>query len=172
MEIKVTDTDTTNGNTPHKLLINQALLIIIPPIDPRIPDGVAVGRGTTHAHQTPTSKVIIKESAHSDAHILRTTGDVMRMGRDSTTPRDGNTSIRSPSLNYPVLIGRGTTVSPMRTRSQDIGSPKGPTGSMEVRNSQIFHTPMYGNLTDNMDPAPTFGKVIRQELSHDSSTDI
>ena len=50
---KVTDTDTTNGNYPQKLLINGILLMIIPPIDPRISDGVSAGRETMYARQTP-----------------------------------------------------------------------------------------------------------------------
>ena len=48
-KIKVTDIDTTNGNSPQNLLINLTLPIIIQPIDPRISDGVAAGRGTTRA---------------------------------------------------------------------------------------------------------------------------
>ena len=46
---KITDNDTTNGNSPQKSLINRTIPIIIPPIDPRIPDRVAAGRGTTYA---------------------------------------------------------------------------------------------------------------------------
>ena len=48
-KIKVIDTDTNNENYPQKLLINRTLLIIIPPIDPQIPDGVATCRATTYA---------------------------------------------------------------------------------------------------------------------------
>ena len=32
-KIKVADTETTNGNSPQKILINRTLLMIIPPID-------------------------------------------------------------------------------------------------------------------------------------------
>ena len=38
---KVTDTDTTNGNSPQNLLINRTLPIIIMPIEPQITNGVA-----------------------------------------------------------------------------------------------------------------------------------
>ena len=94
------------------------------------------------------------------------------MGRDSTTTRDGNTYISPPRLNYPVLIGGGITVSPTRTGSQNIVSPKGRTGSVEVRDAQIFNTSINGNLTNNGDPTPTFSKVIGKELSHKSSVGI
>ena len=88
------------------------------------------------------------------------------------TPRDGSTSISPPRLNSPVLIGGVTTVSPTRTGIQEIGNPKGPTGSMEVRNAQIFHTSINGDLTKNGDSTTTFSKVIKQELSYDYSADI
>ena len=48
-KINVTDTGNTNENSPQILLINRTLLIIILSIDARIPDGVAVCRGTLHA---------------------------------------------------------------------------------------------------------------------------
>ena len=104
--------------------------------------------------------------------IFWTLGDVSHTVRDGTTPRDGNTSISSPRLNYPVLIGAGNTISQTRTGSQEIGSPKGPTGPVEIRNARIFHTSIQEILTKNGDSTPTFSKVIRQELSHDSSANI
>ena len=157
---KVTDTDTTNRNSPQKLLINRTIPTIIPPIDPWITDGVAAVRGTTHAHQTPTLKVIVPDAARSGALFLQTPGDVSRMGRDGTTPRDGNTSIRSSRLNSPVLIGGGTAISPMRTGIQDIGSPKELTGSVEFRNAQIFNTSINGNSAKNGDLRPLSVKKL------------
>ena len=169
---KVTDTDTTNGNSPQKILIDRTLLIIIPPIDPRIADGVAADIGTAHARQTPTLKVIVTDAARSSARIFRNPGDVSLTVRYGNTPRDGNTYISPPRFNYPVLVGTGTTISPTRTGIQEIGSPKGPTGPVEVKNSQIFHTSINGYLTDNRDSTPTFSKLIRLELSHNSSANI
>ena len=169
---KVNDTNTTNRNYPQKLLINRTLPIIIPLIDLHIADGVAAGIGTTHAHQTSSSKMIVTDAAHSGARVFRTPRGVSRTGRDGTTPWDGNTSKRSLMFNYLVLIGGGTTVSPNRTGSQEIISPKGPTGPVEVRNAQIFHTSIHGDLTKNGDPKPTLSKVIGRKLSHNYSTDI
>ena len=51
-KIKFTDTDTINGNSPQKLLINRTLPIIIPPIYPPIAGGFVAIRGTMHARQT------------------------------------------------------------------------------------------------------------------------
>ena len=67
---KVTDTDTTNRNTPQKLLINQTLPIIIPPIDLPIADGVAAGRWTAHARQKIALKVIVTDAARVFSEIL------------------------------------------------------------------------------------------------------
>ena len=91
--------------------------MIISPIYPRIPDVVTAGSGTTHTRQTPDLKVIVTDTVCSGARIFRNPGDVSRKGRDSTTPWDGNTSIRYPGLNSSVLIGAGTTVFPTRTGS-------------------------------------------------------
>ena len=168
----VTDADTTNGNSPQKLLINRSIPNIIPPIDPLFTNGVAADRGTMHAPHTPNSKLIVTYAAHSGARISWTPGDVIRMSRDGTTTWDGNPSLRPPRLNYPVLIGAGTTIFPARTGSQDIVIPKGPTGTVEVRNTQIFHTSIHGDFTNNGYPTLTFSKVIGRELSHNSRADI
>ena len=83
-----------------------------------------------------------------------TPGDVSRTGRDGTTPHNGNVVIRSPRLNYPVLIGGGTTTSPTRPGSQYIVKIKGPTWYVEVRNTQIFNIYINGNLAENGDSTP------------------
>ena len=134
--------------------------MIILPIDPRISDGVVAGRGTTHVLHTPASKMIITDAARSGARVFRTPGCVSWTYKDGTTPRNSNTSISSPRLNFPVLIVGGTTVSPTIVGCQDIGVPKGPPGPVEVRNAQIFHTSVNVYLTKNGDPTPDFSKLI------------
>ena len=171
-KIKVADTGTTNGNYQQKILINQTLPMIITPIDPQISDEVAAGRGTTHARQTISSKVILTDTVHSGAHVFRNPTDISRMDTDGTIPQDGNTSIRSPRLTSPVLIGGGTTVYPTRTVGKDIIIPKGPTGYVEVRNDQPFHTSVNGNSDENGDTTPTLSKAIRKEESDDPSANI
>ena len=102
--------------------------MIILPIDPRIADGVADGRGTTHELQTIALKVIVTDAAHICARVFRDPADVNWKGTDGTIPRDGNTSKRSPRLTFPVLIGGGTTVSSTITGSHEIIITRGPTG--------------------------------------------
>ena len=72
--------------------------MIILPIDSRIADRVAAGRGTTYARQMPAFMVIVTDAARSDAHVLRNPVDLSRMDREKTTPQDGNTFIRYPRL--------------------------------------------------------------------------
>ena len=89
-----------------------------------------------------------------------------------TTPHGCNPSTRSPRMNSPVMIGGGTTVSPTRTGIQEIVSPKGSTGSVEVKNTQIFNISINVNWTNKGESTLILSKVIRQELSHNSSSDI
>ena len=75
-------------------------------------------------------------------------------------------------LNSLVLIGGGTTVSPTRTGSHDIGILKGPTGYVEIRNAQPFSTSIDGNSDKNGDTKPIFSKLIGRELFHHSRANI
>ena len=93
---KVTDTDTTNGNSKQKLLISRTLQMIIPPIGPWIADGVTAVRENMHAHQTIASKVIVTAVPHSSARIFQNTADVSHTDTDRMIPQDGNTFINSP----------------------------------------------------------------------------
>ena len=67
---KVTDTDTTNGNSPQKLLINQTIPVITSLINLSIADGVASGRVTLHALQTIASKLIVTDTKCSSARVF------------------------------------------------------------------------------------------------------
>ena len=89
--------------------------MIIPPIDLRIVDGVASGRGTMHAHWTLALRVIITDAARSSARVFWNPAEVIQTDKDGMTSRDRNTSIRYPNLKSPVLIGSVTTFSLSRT---------------------------------------------------------
>ena len=153
-------------------MIIQTIPVIIPPIYLPILDKVAASRGNLHARQTISSKEIVMDLACSDARVLRDPAVVNHMDTYGTIPRDENTSIITLILTYPVCIGGGTYVSPTRTGSQKIISPRGPIGPVEVRNVQPFHTSISGNSYGHEDPAPNFSKVISFELSNNSSVDV
>ena len=87
------DTHTTNGYYPHKLLINRLIPDItpstIPPIEQTIPDDSAVSGEILHARRSTLLKEIVLDAAFSAARIFRTPADVIRHGTDGTTPQDG-----------------------------------------------------------------------------------
>ena len=87
---------------------------------------------------------LIPDAACSGARILRTTGDVIRMGRDGTTPRDRNTAVAASRLTSPVRIFHSTTNSPSWTGNQDIINPRGPVGPQRRRNVDKLKTSING----------------------------
>ena len=123
---KVTDTDTTNRNPPQKLLINRTILVIIPPIIPPISDGGVAGRGTAHACQTISSKVIVTDAAHIGAHVFQDPAAVNRKDTDGTIPQDRHTFRSPPRLTSPVLIGGGTSAPQLKQGSRRLAIQAGP----------------------------------------------
>ena len=141
---KITDTDTTKINPPHKLILNRLIPNIIPGaihlIDHTITEDVAGIRETLDARQTVLSKEIITDTARSGAHIFRTPREVSRTGRDGTTSWDGNTVIAAARSTSPIQICHSTTGSPIQNRNQEIINPIWPlvlNGSGTPRNSKI-----------------------------------
>ena len=72
---KVTDTDTTNIHSPHKLFINRIIPEIIPVVIPSINQtttgGVATIGGDFHAVRTIISKDIVTDAARIAAHFSK-----------------------------------------------------------------------------------------------------
>ena len=154
-------------------MINQTLPIITTAIDNHIPHRVPTCGGTHHARTTPTKKELITDAACSSARVIWTPVYVSRMGRDNTTTQDRTIAVRPPWENELVLIG-DTTIYPTCgiMGSQEFISKHGSTGSVEIGDIQKFHTSIDGNLAENGDSTPISSKVIKPELSHDSSADI
>ena len=69
-KIKLADTDTTNDNPPHKLLINrlipEIISVVIPMIKHTTAYGVAASGGTLHAVRTIIPKEIVTDAALSE----------------------------------------------------------------------------------------------------------
>ena len=74
-KIKVADTETTNENYRHKLLMNRIIPEIIPvvvlPINQTTADGVAASGGTLHVVRTILSKEIIMDAARSASCVFK-----------------------------------------------------------------------------------------------------
>ena len=79
-ERKITDTDTTNRNSPHKLILNRLIPKIISgairQIYQTVTEDVAVIGETLEAHQTVLSKEIVTDAARSGVRIFRTPREV------------------------------------------------------------------------------------------------
>ena len=116
-KIKSTDTDNTNRNSPQTLLINRTISVIIPPINLPIANAVAADRGTTHAHQTISSKVVVTDAARSGARVFRDPTTINRKDMDGTIPQYRNTSKIPPILTSSLLVDGGTSFLPNRTGS-------------------------------------------------------
>ena len=167
---KVTDTDTTNGNCPHKLLINRIVPeinpVAIPPIDQTITEDATGSGETFHAGCTILSKEIVTDTACSAAHFFRTPADVSRHGTDGTTPRDVSNAMGSTRLASLVRIGGSTTGSPSRTGSQDIISPRGSISPQWSRDAQPLDISNNGNYSKHRYPATTWSKVIVRKFTN------
>ena len=76
-------------------------------------------------------------------------------------------------MNSSVMIG-DTTVYPACgiMGSLEILNKHGSTGSVEIGDTQKFDTSIDENLDKDGDPTSIFSKVIGQELSHGSSSNI
>ena len=115
-ERKVTDTDTTKGNSPQKLLTNREIPAIIPvvilPVNQTTVDGVAASGGTLHAVHTILSKEIFADAARGAAHVFkRSYGGILEVHRqDNSTGRKH--FFNSPQIDHPSLDWLCTLVLP------------------------------------------------------------
>ena len=137
-------------------MTNLTILVIIPPNDKSISDGVVASKGTLHARQTIASKEISMAAAHSGTRVFCYPAVVNWNDIYRKIPSDRNTTIFPPISNSPVHIGSGPSVSTNRMGIQKISISSGPIGPVEVRNAQQFHTSINGNYVGHEDPAPTF----------------
>ena len=112
-ERKITDTDTTNSNYPHKLILNRIIPNIIPGaiclIDHTITEDVAGIVDTLDTRQKILSKEIFMDAARSSVHIFQNSKEVISTGRDGTTSRDGKTVIAAARLTSPIQFFHSTT---------------------------------------------------------------
>ena len=99
----ILDTDTANGISTQKLLINPTIQVVVRPITPLITADVEVAQESLSPRQIVLLQANITYAARPCARIYRTTGKVIGTERDSTTLRDASfsetrsrSSFRSP----------------------------------------------------------------------------
>ena len=147
-KIKFTDTDTTNRNSPHKLLINRLIPdiipVFIPPINQMTTDWVADSGGTFHAVSKILSKDIVTDAARSAARVFKDPLVVNWKATDGMIPQDRNTVGIHPILTTPVRIGDGPYISATSIRIKEVESPSWSIVPQEVRNTLPFDTYING----------------------------
>ena len=122
----ISDTDTTNGISTQKLLINPTIQVVVGPITLLVASGVEGAQESLRPRQTVILQANVTDAARPCAHIFRTTGKVFGTKRDSTTPRDASSSkTRSRSIfQSPTFVA--ISVYPAQFRDQDIINPRHP----------------------------------------------
>ena len=88
----LSDTDTTNGISTQKLLINLTIQAVIRPIDPFVTAEVEVAQESLSPRQTSLLQANVTDAARPCARIFGTTGNLIRSERDRATPRDAYSS--------------------------------------------------------------------------------
>ena len=108
-EIKVTDTDTTNRNYPHNLLINQLIPEITPvvilTVNQTTVDWVAERGGTLYVVHTVLSTEIATDAADSAACVFKDPLVVNWKDTHRTIERYRNTVKMDPIATTPFSIG-------------------------------------------------------------------
>ena len=92
---KITDTDTTKENSPHKLLTNREITAIIqyviPPINQNTANGVATSGRDLHAVHAVLHKKIVTGATYNTAGVLKDPSVVNWKDTGGTIPVDTNT---------------------------------------------------------------------------------
>ena len=94
-KIKVTDTVTTNGNSPQKLLIDrlipEIIPVVIPPINQTTVNGVVARGDILHVVRMIISKEIVTEAVRSAARYFKDPPVVNWKDTNRTITQYGNT---------------------------------------------------------------------------------
>ena len=137
---KITDTDTTKGNYPLKLLTNREIPPIIqgviPPFNQTTSDGVATSGRALHAVRVVLHKEIVTGATRSAAGVLIDHLVVNWKDTGETIPVDINTVKIPPITTTQVLTGTGPSAPPIIIGIQNIKSPRRPIIPQEFRNAE------------------------------------
>ena len=137
-EGKITDTDTTKGNSVHKLFTNREITAIIqgviPPVNQTTMDGVATSGRDLNAVREVLHKDIFMGASRSAAGVLKDPQVVNWKDTGGTIPVDRSTVRIPPRNTTQVWTGTGTSVSPIIIGLQNIEGPMRPIIPQEVRN--------------------------------------
>ena len=145
---KITDTDTTKGNYPHKLLTNREISAIIkgviPLVNPTTTDEVATSGRYLHAVRVVLYRKTVMGATHSTVGVLKDPPVVNWKDTSGTTPVDRNTVGIPPITTTQVLTGTGPSATPISIGSQKIEVPRRSIILQEVRNAKPLKASING----------------------------
>ena len=175
-ERKVTATDTTKGNSPHKLLTNQEIPAIIPAIIPLVnqttADTFAISGSSLHAVHAVLYKEIITSATCSAAGVLKHPPVVNWKGASGTIPRDRNTVGITHRETNPVQTGTGPSIPPIIIEVQKIDGPRQPIIPQEVRNAEPIDASINRIPSEHRNPTLSWSKLIGRKFVNESSAGV
>ena len=127
-ERKITDIDTTKGNSPHELLTSREIPAIIQgviqSVNQKTADGVATSGWNLHAVRAVLHKEIVTGATRSAAGVLKYPPVVNWKGASGTIPVDRKTVEMPPRTAIQVWTDTGTSVLPISIGSKNIEGPR------------------------------------------------
>ena len=158
------DTDTTNGISTQKLLINPTIEVVVGPITPLVAAKVKVTQESLSPRQTVLPQANTTDVARPCAHIYQTTGKVIGTSRGSATQRDTSSSETRTISSFQSSTFVATSVSPAQFRDQDIVNPRHPSSIAKMdRSADPFDARIDGPLPKNSDSTSFFNHVVGLE---------
>ena len=115
---------------------------------------------------------IFTDAARSGARIFRNAREVIRTGRDRSTPRDVNTTVATAMLTPQGPILNSTSNSPTRNGNQDIVIPKRSIIATEARKAEPLDAPINRILAVHGHPTSIFSKVIGPKTVSGESANV
>ena len=173
---KITDTDTTKGNSPHKLLTNREIPAIVPavilPVKQMTVDGVATSGRDLHTVCAVLYQEIVTGATRSATGVLKDPLVVNWRDASGLIPRDRNTVRIPPRTTSPVQTGTGPSVSPISIGSQNIEGPRRSIMPQVVRNADPLDASVNIIPSKHRYPTPTWSKVIGRKFTNEYSADL
>ena len=173
---KITDTDTTKGNSPHKLMTNREIPAIIQGIIPSVKqttaDLVETSGGALHAVRAILHKEIVTGATRSAAGVLKYPPVVNWMDKVRSIPVDRKTVGIPPRTTTQVRTGTGPSVPPISIGSQKIEGPRRSIIPQEVRNAETLDISINRSPDEHRDPTPSWSKVISRKTFTNKSSDV
>ena len=114
---KITDTDTTNGNHPHKLLTNREIPAIIqgviPTVNQTTADAFVTSRRALHAVHAFLNKEIVTDATRITVDALKDPPVKNWTDASGPIPVDKNSAGIPPRTTTQVLTGTGPSAPPI-----------------------------------------------------------